>query len=161
MGRAIEFGFGRAKNGTEQVGVVCELVEGDFKGKQGVWYGFFNTKENSERAFRSLMYLGWDGVDLTKLTGLGTKTAALTCGEETFEGKSRWKIKFVDDPESDGIFMADRFNPEQTADFANRMSGLLSEFRAKRPAAGAAKPPAAAPQNSGPQQAAKSDKIPF
>jgi hypothetical protein len=144
-GKAIDWAFGRTGTGLEQIAVVYELTEGEFSGKQYTWYGFFNSPENFERTAQSLMFSGWDGQDFRALTGMGSKIPSLTIESEFYAppgkpGAWRFKIQWVNDPDSDGIAMKDRYSPNEVADFASRMNGQLAELRAKLAAKGAGKP---------------------
>lgn len=40
------FKFGRAGNGTEQIGVLFEVLEGPWSGRKSVWYGSLSSEES-------------------------------------------------------------------------------------------------------------------
>ena len=177
-GKAIEWAFGKTGTGKEQIAVVFELTEGEFKGKQYQWFGFFHDPDSFDRTCQSLIYCGWDAQDFRALAGMGTREPSLSIepefyappakpGQATKPGAWRWKVEWVNDPDSDGIAMKERYSAEETSDFASRMSGNLAEFRnrmgSKVPAPAAAKAPAGpapAAQNGGQQQAAPPQRQP-
>jgi hypothetical protein len=93
--RAGEHVWGRAGTGTEQVVVDFEIQEGEFKGQHASWRGFF-TDGTQERTLKSLERAGWDGKDLVRLDGLGSKDVNITIEhEENNEGKRFHKVAWV------------------------------------------------------------------
>ena len=129
MGKAVEYDFGETAQGNPQICVVCEITEGDYKGRQYLWYGFFNTKDNTERTFQSLMYFGWNGKEIDKLEGLGSKEAQCVLEEDVYDGKKRTRVAFVNAAGSDGIAMKKRYSPQERVGFAARLKGNLVEFQ--------------------------------
>lgn len=62
--KAIEASFGvSSQAGTRFLAVTAEITQGKFAGRTGVWHGWFNTEENSDKAMKSLVLTGWDCVD--------------------------------------------------------------------------------------------------
>lgn len=124
--------FGRAGTGTEQIGLACEVTEGDRKGRQYPWIGPLNDQANIERAMRTLVYAGWDGVTFDeKLTGLGSKDVMLTLEEDEYQGEKRERVAWIDDPDSAGVFMKDTYDVAEKKDFFSRLQGAVSECRTK------------------------------
>lgn len=100
--RATAIQFGSAKNGNPQVAVTFEFTSGPNAGLQTTWIGFF-TEKTTERTIESLQSAGWKGTDLTELDGLEGDALYAALGsevrlvleEETYEGKTRVRVKWV------------------------------------------------------------------
>ena len=88
------FDFGTAAQGTEQVAVEVEILEGEHSGNFMTWFGYF-TERTSERTVESLRLLGWQGEDITKLEGLGSRRVSIVVEHEEYQGKTSAKIQWV------------------------------------------------------------------
>jgi hypothetical protein len=87
--------LGLAGNGTEQVGVEFDLL--DKPGNKLTWYGYF-TEKGTDIALRGLRTAGWKGTDLSDLSSLSdpeVPEVILVVEQETYEGKTRPKVKFI------------------------------------------------------------------
>lgn len=91
--RAVEWGFGVASNGTEQIGVRLRLLD---EAVDLVWYGYF-TADSEERTLESLKLLGWDdqSANFLDLTGMGSREARAVVENEEFNGELRPKVQWI------------------------------------------------------------------
>jgi hypothetical protein len=111
--------WGLADTGTEQVGVLLELLEGEHSGQRVTWYGYF-TEASEDRTLESLRIAGWNGNDLLNLPGLGSTEFQLTMTEEENQntGQVFWKASFIN---RIGVAMRNVMDERQKAAFAARM----------------------------------------
>ena len=58
--------WGKASTGTQQVGMMFEIIDGNYQGTRLPWYGSF-TEKSWERTVESLKHCGFQGDNLTKL----------------------------------------------------------------------------------------------
>lgn len=133
------FEWGVADTGTEQVGVLVQILEGELQDQQLTWYGYF-TDATEDRTLESLRTAGWDGSDILNLPGLGSTEFQLTLEEEHNEQyqTSYWKPAFIN---RIGVAMKNVMGPQEKAAFAARMRAKLGSAGAgpgTRPAPGSA-----------------------
>jgi hypothetical protein len=120
--KAVEAVFGEASTGTEQIGVLLEVVDGDHKGTLLTWYGYF-SEAAEERTIQSMRYLGWKGVDITDLSSMyaGQEAQADIEHDTDQEGKTRAKVQWIN-----GIGMKKKMEGAQLASFAKRIRGVAA-----------------------------------
>jgi hypothetical protein len=126
--KAVKWALGKAGTGTVQVGVRFALLDraGQPTGPTGVWYGAL-TREALPSTVRALRACGWKGQDITELKGgggLDANVVSLTVEEETYEGQTRTRIAWVNEP---GIPM----KAELTEGELQKLSGLVRDEIAK------------------------------
>lgn len=97
--------FGVSKNkGTEYVRVVFDL-----EGTQDsiAWDGYF-TEKTAARTIEALRYCGctFPGDDVTNLAGLGSQRVQLVVELESYEGKTRPRVKWVNRLGAAGVAQA-------------------------------------------------------
>lgn len=126
--RAIGGEFGQAKSGTDQVVVVFEVTEGPDRGSRISWYGFFTEKAQA-RTIESLQHCGctFPGDTVTDLTGLDLNEVELVVDVETYEGKERSKVQWVN--KLGGPNLKNQMGAAEKASFADRMRGLVASKR--------------------------------
>lgn len=123
--------FGYANTGTEQVGILVECLDGEFKGKQFTWYGFF-TPAAEERTLEQLMIAGWDGTDVINLPGLGTTEFELQLEEQEDHDENGspagtfWRPTFIN---RIGVAMRNQMDDQQKRAFAARLNALARNMR--------------------------------
>lgn len=59
--------FGRASTGTEQIGMLFEMTDGEHKGRTFTWYGSLGSEASVALVRGVLEACGWDGKSWTKL----------------------------------------------------------------------------------------------
>src|SRR5512133_2180052 len=159
--------LGKTQGGKEQIAVTFDLL--DLPGQSITWYGYF-TETSEETTFRGPRAAGCVGDDLADLSSLQPGAeVVLVIDHETYEGKTRAKVKFVNSG-SGGIPLKSQLAPDAAKSFAARMKGRLLAFdrTAGTPAQPKPAPRHAAsassevPQEVLDRQAAEqSDEIPF
>jgi hypothetical protein len=92
--RAKEWGLGETDTGKEQIAVQFEILTPDADIRRITWFGYF-TEKTMERTIQSLRYCGWQGDDLSNLSDLDLNEVELVIDDETYEGKTRTKVKWV------------------------------------------------------------------
>jgi hypothetical protein len=127
--RATEWQMGIAETGTEQVAVTFEVVEeGPFSGHTITWFGFF-TEKTSERTIKSLFACGWEGDDLTNLTGLDRNEVEIVVDHDVHKNERRAKVKWVNRPGAGSFVMKNPMNDAQKKALASKMKGLVLSMR--------------------------------
>jgi hypothetical protein len=156
--RAIEATLGLTNGNKEQVGVLFEILEGDQAGARITWYGYFHgtTPEkgakNAKRTLESLRACGWKGDDLTNLDGVTECEVELQVERDTYEGKERAKVAWVN--KIGGIAMKSPLTGGAAQAFAAKMRGLAMSVKAEVPEP----PPVQTPQQA---MGIQDDDIPF
>lgn len=119
-----EFGV---KNDKDFCAVNFEITEGELMGETITAWLYFSTDKNTERSIESLRYCGctFPGNDITNLAGLGSRECQIVIAHETFEGKTRAKVQWVNSGGVGGMKSEDRMNPGQRKSFAERMKATL------------------------------------
>lgn len=119
-----------AKKGTEMVSVVFQFVGGPNDGKRITWSGYF-TENTAKRTLDALEYCGWDGADVAKLTGFGSKNVELVLEEEEGQdGKQYPRVQWVNKLVSRGP--ANVYNEEQVTGLAARLASINAERKRER-----------------------------
>lgn len=129
--RATAIQFGSSSKGTAQVAVTYEVTDGPAAGNSITWIGFF-TDGTTERTIESLQNSGWKGTDLTELDGLeGEKLFAalgnevsLTIENETYEGKTRPRVRWVNRA-AQQFEMKNKLSKEGLAALSNSIKGTV------------------------------------
>lgn len=115
---------------NEEIRVLFEITDGDFKGTQRTWRGYFSEK-TAERTLESLRYMGWTGDDITDVQGLDANEVQIVIGHEMYEDKLQEKIQWVN--RLAGVFVGTPMNDARKMAFKERMKGLV--MASKQPAA--------------------------
>ena len=135
--RGVDAALGYSSTNNEQVAVTLEFLDGgeDVEGRQMTWYGSFSEKVVT-RTFESLRLLGWQGDDVSDLSGIGSTEAFAVVGyEDDREGNTRARVKWING--SGGVALKNRMDEDAARAFAERMKGHVLAHRAKGGAAAA------------------------
>lgn len=133
--------LGFTNSGKEQVAVELSVVdEGDFFGERITWYGYF-TELTFDRTLESLRILGWNGDDLSDLSGIDQNEAQAVIEEEEYDGKLRLKVKWIN--AKGGLALQKPMSDGEASAFAARMKGRVLAHKQKNGG------PSAAPRSTG------------
>lgn len=128
VAKLLEWKLGTSSKGGEQIGLLFEITAGEFAGEKITAYKSF-----SESAFpwteKALKALGWDGKDFEDFTGLGEKTAQIEVEKDTYEGKTKLKVSWINPI---GVAMKNEMTSGQKRSFAERMRKLQAATQAGR-----------------------------
>lgn len=126
IARAVSAELGETKAGNPQIAVEFDT------GTDGriTWFGYF-TEKAQERTLQALRYCGWCGIDLTDLSGIDRNDVELVVEHESYEGKTRAKVQWVN--KLGGIGLKSKMSPDKAAAFAARMKGAILAFDQKSP----------------------------
>jgi hypothetical protein len=154
--RAIQGALGQASTGKDQVAVEFELLTEGMEGQHITWFGYF-TDPTWERTVESLRTCGWQGDDLSDLTGLGSSEVDLVIEQEEYDGKIYARVKWINKP--GGMSLKAPMSPERAKQFASEMKGRILSLKKN----GAAKPAAksATGRTVEPPPHADSDRPPY
>lgn len=148
--------FAPSSNGNQQIAINMEIVDGEYAGESIAWIATFhdtpdkNGVTGSERNIQSLQYMGWQGDDLAELVDITDEQArallpeivSIVCEPDTYEGKTRLKVKWVNKPGGRFAFK-EPVSKNDLRSFAAQMKSTVKAVRAsnggtpaKAPAAG-------------------------
>lgn len=135
--------------GKEQVAVGFEVTDGGPQhGRHITWFGFF-TDAAMGYTFEKLRILGWQGSDVSDLSGIGESgEVEIVCGEEQYNGKTYIKVQFINALGSAGMAVKNTMDDAQKRAFAARMKSFVVGWDTNTAKGGVAKKPA--PPKSGP-----------
>lgn len=166
--------FAPSSNGNQQIAINMEIVDGEFAGESIAWIATFhdtpdkNGVTGSERNIQSLQYMGWAGDDLAELVDISDEQArkllpevvSIVCEPDTYDGKTRLKVKWVNKPGGRFAFK-EPVSKNDLRSFAAQMKSTVKSVRATN---GGPKPTAngAVPGGSGSEpKPGDVDDIPF
>ena|ERR1051326_2108102 len=125
--RPVSWALGRTSTGKEQVAVEFELMDADgVVGPHITWFGYF-TDDTWERTVESLRHCGWQGDDLSELSGLDQEVSVVIENEE-YKGKRYPKVRWVNAPGS-GLALKEQLSPQEAKEFASSMRGRILQQR--------------------------------
>lgn len=150
--RAIQGALGTTSTGKEQVGVEFQLMDAEGNPTERItWFGYF-TDKTLERTVESLRHCGWQGDDLSDLTGIDQNEVSLVIEAEEYQGNWTPKVRWVNAPGS-GLALANQLDANTAKTFAQRMRGQIIALGQGKPKA---KTPAASAPPNGAQRRASS-----
>lgn len=131
--RAVDYQFGFAETGTEQVAVTFEIVEeGEYQGSTITWFGFF-TDATAERTIEALRTCGWQGDNLGDLTGIDRNEVSLVIVHEPYNGKQIARVKWVNRPGTGRVELKRKMDAVQKAALARRLRALVVASKERAP----------------------------
>lgn len=140
--KVLEVALGEASTGNVQLGIRFETD--DDQVRQITHYLFFtdDTLKNTEKALTALGWApaanNWNVDDMLEQGVLIGKTCSLVIGKDVYNGRERWKVKFINS--SDGALMKKVYGVDERKGFAQRLrekvraSGGHAPEPRKRPA---------------------------
>lgn len=143
-GRATGGALGMTAGDKPEVAVMFELVEPP--GWRIAWYGFFSEK-TEESTLKALLACGWDGDDISALTGIDQNEVELVIEVEENEDKNgqrlgtyRNRIRWVNPVGSAGVLINKEMDDATKAQFTNAMRGRALALKNKLAAGKSAAP---------------------
>lgn len=137
------------KDGSPQVAVEFEIVEGENSGETIVWSGGFSTDGAQEYTVKALLVMGWNSRFKDML--LEHQPVQIVVENDTYEGKKRARVKYVN--ASGGLAGWREFDASRLASFEDQMRSKVAAIKAKdsslapatttRPVGNVASPPSA------------------
>ncbi len=122
--KAVQWDFGVGEK-NDYIAVECEFLDGPNKGQSSSWYGNFNDetsgeppKTRSEWTKLDLQKMGWDGKDILKLDGMGSRQFRVRV-EPDNRGQMRIRRIFA----AGGLAIKNRMTEAQKQALAKRISG--------------------------------------
>ncbi len=152
------FDLGYTKDSKPQIAVQFDILEGNGEptGSTITWFGYF-TDKSRDITFKALRACGWVGDDIDAPDGFGSQDVEIVVEEDTYEGKTQLKVRWVNKPGA-GIALQKPMNADERKRFAAEMKGFVLKANGGKPSAPTpAKPPAG---NARPAPASDDD-LPF
>lgn len=145
--KAVETMIGKSSNkGTPFVGVMFEVVGGEFNGQRVKWEGYL-TEATAERTIESFQHMGWTGDDISifaKPDGLKTLTTEVDLVvemEPSQDGTKHYpKVQWVNRVGHGPRFNGEALNAAEAAAFGQKYRGLALSLKAKQGSTSATKP---------------------
>lgn len=123
--------MGKTENGHPQVAVEFDFL--DVPGTRMPWYGNFSEtcvgeeqKPIYQITLESLYHCGWISGDLNNLDGLDRNEVTLVVKHETYQGKTRAKIAWVNKA---GMLIKNAMPENELKSFAAKMKGASMGVR--------------------------------
>lgn len=132
--RATSGVLGETSTGKEQMVVDFELLDAGFEGQHLTWFGFF-TEKTLESTIKGLRACGWTGDDLMDLAGIDTNEVSLVVENETYEGKTRARVRWVN-PINTGLSVKAPLPEDKAKAFAAKMRGQIRAMEKAPPKKG-------------------------
>jgi hypothetical protein len=127
--RAVEWALGKTEKGKPHVAVRFETFDDQgLPGEHITWYGYF-TEKTEERTLESLQHCGWEGDDITDLSGIERNEVQLVVERDEYEGKVRSKVAWVNKPGGGGISIKAPLDEAEKAQFAREMKAKVLAMR--------------------------------
>lgn len=125
---ATDFGFSTTSTGNVQVSVRLSVpAEKEYIR----WYGTFSEKARSY-TMAALAAMGWDGVSLDTLDGLGSTPCEIVVADETYEGTTRTKVKYVNPLGGGGPVSKGTLSGDDRRRFMASMKGHVDAWNRER-----------------------------
>lgn len=145
---ACQFGHSKQK-GTPQVAVCLEILRGPYAGQKITWMGFF-TDATEERTLKSLRLLGFEGDDLGAfVTQHPTNEVVAVVEHETYDGKTRAKVAWINDPTGGGMRMANALSGADLRKFGAKFKSALKAIPATKTVEARREAPSELPADGG------------
>lgn len=119
--KAREWALGDASTGTKQIGISFDLL--DHAPESITYYGFF-TDAALEYTIANMRLCGWQGADLSDLSGLDAREVVLVIEHERDpQGQIRAKVKYING--AGGLAMKTALDANGTKSFAAQMKAKI------------------------------------
>ena len=135
--KAVEAQLGETSGGAEQVAISFAVLTPGFEQHHLAYYGTFGEKA-LPITVKALRACGWQGLDLSDLSGIDANEVSLVVEHEEYQGVTRARVKWVN--EGGGALLKKQLDPQAARTFAQRMRGAIAAVDTGTP-----KRPAAAP----------------
>lgn len=155
--RAQEWSLGESSKGTPYVAVRFAVLSEGAQWQQLTWYGYCSDA-TADRTIESLRLMGWQGDDITQLSGLDANDVDLVVELEEYEGKQSPRVRWVNKP--GGLAIAQPLEGDKLKAFG---AAMRDKVRALDASAGKRRPTPPAPrQDARPEPPPISDAdLPF
>jgi hypothetical protein len=92
--QALDGHLGYTSKGKEQIVVKFVIVDGPQKDQALTWFGFFSDA-CFDRTIQSLRYCGWQGDDVSDLSGIDRHAVDLVVEHDEYQGKVTPKVRWI------------------------------------------------------------------
>ena len=136
LARELKADLGKSSTGNAQVAIEFELLQDGYLGEKITAYRSFtatqlkNGKTVQEMTIEELIACGWDGEDWDNWTGLGTAEVELVIVHDTYQGKTKAKVAFINTP-GNGVALKAPMVADDRKAFAAQMKGTVAMVRAR------------------------------
>ena len=157
--KATDAALGETQGGAEQVAIAFAILTPGFESHRVAYYGTFGIKA-LEYTVKAMRACGWQGLDLSDLSGIDANEVNLVIAHEEYNGTVRAKVKWVND--GAGAHVKKQLDPAAAKSFAQRMRGAIAGIDAATPKQPAPRPAAPAKNGRAPEPPPHTDAdMPF
>lgn len=97
LAKAKSWGLGESSTGKPQISVEFDILTDGADLQSIVWRSYF-TEDTWQRTVESLRHCGWEGSDVSSVTGLDANEVELVIEDEEYNGKTFPKVRWVNKP---------------------------------------------------------------
>ena len=121
-----EVEWGTSDKGSDYCVVDFQVTQGELQGDHIKAWLYF-TEATRDRSIESLRYCGctFPANDITDVTGIDANEVEIVVDHETYEGKTKAKVKWVNAARGAGVKDEQRMDPHAKKSFAERMKASL------------------------------------
>jgi hypothetical protein len=162
--RAKEWAIGQADpTKAPQISIMFQVIGGEADGHHKTYFGSF-SEGATDFTLNAMRACGWSTDSLYDLAGMDANEVNLVAEDETYEGKTREKIKWVNRIAS--LKVKNQMTADQIRAFEAKMKGRIVAHRQKNGGPSAPTQPRSAPSSSqgqagGDEGWPSDDDIPF
>lgn len=121
--QVVEYEFGEASTGSEQIAVALDLYDGETKVGNLTWYGYFSDAA-IDGTLKALQTMGWQSEDLRELDAIKGKWVQAVVEEEPDqEGVMRPRIRWIN--AEGGVRIKKRLDEGRKEALANRVRARM------------------------------------
>lgn len=141
-----------SENGNRQIAIPMEVTQGDHAGETITWISVFhNTPDKNGRTgygqiIESLQTMGWSGDEIAELVDIDDarvlellpNEVAMVCEPDTFDGKTRLKIKWINRVGGGRFAFKEALSGNDLKQFSSQLKGTIRNMNGPKKAAGVA-----------------------
>lgn len=125
--QAVDGYLSHTKDGKEQIVVKFAIVGGPHDGQSVDWTGFF-TDKTFDRTIQGLRYCGWEGDDISDLTGIDRNEVEVVVEHNEYNGKTYARVAWVNP-----IGGKARMAADEARTFAESIKGRIARLTPAEP----------------------------
>ncbi len=125
--KAVKHRMGFSGNENEQIGILLNVTDGEYKGRRLLYYGTF-TDAGMEFTIKAMRALGMQGDDIERdahTMYTSNAQAVAVVQHETYQGKTRAKVKWINGAD---VVMKHEMNPNELSAFSKRMKANFARY---------------------------------
>lgn len=128
LAKVTSFDFGQSSTGKDFIKCEFTVTDGEYAGRTMSWYGYLSEK-TAKRTIESLRHCGWTGDNLAgDMPGLMSQKVSLTVDNETYNGNTRLRVKWVNSSSGSSSGIKKRLTEDQLAQLSAIFGTVISSL---------------------------------